>query len=90
MTEELPLNISRERMNYFVTCTRIFTGEKKSDVYFTPCRKHKFQVFKRHKYKNENFKTFRRKCKRKKYIGRYLYDLSIEKEYLNKTQKRNP
>lgn len=90
MTEEIALNISRKRINYFVNGTRIFTWGKKSDVYFTPSRKHKTQVFKRHTYKNYNFKTFRRKYKRKKYIGGYLYDLSIEKEYLNKTLKPNP
>lgn len=59
-------------------------GGQGSDGYFTPHRKDKFQVFKRHKYKNE-----RKKYKRK-YIRRYLYDLSIEKEYLHAIQKPNP
>lgn len=56
MTEEMALNISRKRVNYFVNGTRIFTWGKKSDVYFTPSRKHKFQVFKRHQYKNEDIR----------------------------------
>lgn len=87
MTVEISLNISRERMNYLVNGARalVIHLEKKLGVYFTPYRIHKFQAFKRHKYKKGKFLIFRRKCKRKQEntVG-YLYDLSIETEYLNR------
>ena len=40
--------------------------EKKLDGYFTPYRKYKFQVLKRHKLKKEKIYSFRRKYEEKR------------------------
>ena len=50
MTKEISLNIRRKRMDYLENGTRalvIHLKKKKIDVYFTPYKKHKFQMFKR-------------------------------------------
>lgn len=67
MTEEIALNISRKRINYFVNGTRIFTwGKNQISI------SHHLENIKSRCSKDINIKiiTFRRKYKMKKIYGR--------------------
>lgn len=67
MTEEIALNISRKRINYFVNGTRIFTWEK-NHISIS----HHLENIKSRGSKDINIKiiTFRRKYKMKKIYRR--------------------